>query len=203
MILKFDHISYSCKQECENNVSFETYNEVFCEKNLLNLQIKKELLECESKHHTIKMLNSSENYPIEITSYPNCNQNGRKYELINGEIAVYTSNPEKTLQYMKNIGFRQVEDNLLQLKPMLDAGPVMVRVIYDERVPLKWFLDYEGFGSLAFVVDNAVKYKRKLEERGIYVTDAQQLCVNGKNLNIFFSISESGEIVEFISLGKK
>lgn len=203
MILKFDHISYSCTKECANNVLFETYNEVFCEEELINLQIKKELLKYESKYHAIKMLNSNGNYPIEITSYPNCNQNGRKYEVVGGEIVVYTPAPEKTIHYMKAIGFKQVEDDLLQLKPMLDAGPVILRIVYDKIVPLKWYLDYEGFGSLAFVVDNAVKHKKKLEENGIYVTDIQQLCVNGKNLNIFFSNSESGEIIEFISVEKK
>jgi len=201
MIVKFDHISYSCSFDEEEEVkqSFEGYEEVFAEKGLINLPIKANYLKLSSEKHNITMLQKQQSLPIEITAYPECCGGVERLAPTKEEIRILTKDPEATIKFYEKLGFKQ-DGERLQLKPMLDASEICLRTEEVTDMETATYLDQEGFGIMAFVVDNGAKQKGQLESQGIYVTEIQELTVNGKILKIFFAKSSAGDLVELIGI---
>lgn len=201
MIVKLDHISYSCAFGEEESVkaSFEGYQELFCEETIENLSIKSEFMKDRAKEHCLYMLAKEGCCPIEITSYPNCCFGSERLSLEEGKIRVRTSDVEETESFYEKLGFCRNTDGM-SLKPLLDKTETCIQVEQDYNVETSFYLDQKGWGILAFVVDNAKKQKRQLESAGIYVSDIQELAVNGRNLKIFFAKSNAGDLVELIGI---
>lgn len=201
MIVKFDHISYSCAyaEEEQTKALFPGYQEAFAEKDLENLSIKAEFLKEPAKLHNITMLQADGGYPIEITAYPSCFQGAERYELQEQLIRIFTPDVEATADFYAKLGFRQ-EDADLVMKPMLDQREVRLRPEEASDREKTCYLDQQGYGSLAFVVDNGARQKKQLDGLGIYTTEIQELMVNGKLLKIFFAKSSAGDLVEFIGV---
>lgn len=201
MIVKFDHISYSCILEEEEAVktSLSGYEEVFAEKDLMNLPIKKEFLKLPAKIHNITMLQNPQSLPIEITAYPECVKGEERLSLTDEGIRILTADIEATTDFYQKLGFKQDGENL-RIKPMLDASEICLQLTQVSGTSQITYLDQQGFGILAFVVDNGAKQKRQLESQGIYTTEIQELTVNGKSLKIFFAKSSAGDLVELIGI---
>ncbi len=201
MIVKLDHISYSCAFGEEESIkaSFEGYQEIFCEENIENLSIKSEFMREKVKEHSLYMLVKEGDYPIEITSYPNSHSGSKRLSLEEGKIRVRTSNVKTTERFYEKLGFRKDADRM-SLKPLLDKTETCIWVEQDHKTENTFYLDQKGWGILAFVVDNAKKQKKQMESAGITVTDIQELVVNGRNLKIFFAKSDAGDLVEFIGI---
>ncbi|MBQ3035476.1 MAG: hypothetical protein IJD31_00970 [Lachnospiraceae bacterium] len=205
MIVKFDHISFSCTLEEEKEVRdlFKNYEIVFHEEKLRNSVIKKDYMRAEQELHNIMLLNSQDEYPIEITAYPKCISSDLnecvKYELVDDYIVIYSVAPTETERFLKLLGMKQSENSLWEIKPFLDKRKLKIKVCKTEE-KRKVYLDNRGYGSLAFLVDNICKQKKLLENSDISCSDIDELMVNGKMLKIFFASSITGEIIEFIGL---
>ena len=205
MIVKFDHISYSCSLEQEKAICnlFEDYEVQFHEVELDNLPMKQAYMREVQKKHNIMMLQKQRCYPIEITAYEKCFERNlnvkEKYVLCNDVIEIYSDNPSETEKFFEILGMKKGEDSILEIKPLLDEKKVRIKVNKaQETTPI--YLDEIGFGSLAFVVDNANRQKQLLQANNIESSEIEELTVNGKKLKIFFTKSSCGEIIEFIGL---
>lgn len=209
MIVKFDHISYSCsllKEESARQL-FSEYETVFHEKDLPNLAMKYPYMRKEQTTHNIMLLQKAGSYPIEITAYEACEKRAEgkteKYVLSDDKIDIYSANPMETKAFFALLGFKENEEGILELKPLLDEKPLCIKVckLPEESTDTHTcFLDEEGFGSLAFVVDNAKKQKALFKEKDYPTSEIEELMVNGKKLKIFFTNSPMGEIIEFIGM---
>lgn len=204
MILKFDHISFSCKNEDAGKVmkSLDGYELVFCEEKLHNMNSKKNIMKQVQAFHNISLMHSSAGLPIEITSYNFC-ESSNDYLMLDGcIIKLFSPKIEYSIQLFRHLGFKIEEKApsvyLAELKPLLDKEPVTILI--QEREIQRPYLDSNGFSSLAFIVDNLEKEKEKLSRLHYNTTEIECLCVNKKQLKIFFLEGISGEIFEFIAL---
>lgn len=205
MIVKFDHISYSCSIKEEEKVRgmFEGYHVEFYETDLKNMPMKFPYMHAEQEKHNIILLSKAGSYPVEITAYEICRQRQEgvfaKYVVKDDLIEIYSVNPKKTIEFFELVGMKMDEEGDLWIKPMLDERVLKIKVCQAEQ-GIKVHLDEEGFGSLAFVVDNAKRHKEQLLNGGVLCSEIEELFVNGKKLKIFFTNSPTNEIIEFIGL---
>lgn len=112
MILKFDHIAFSCRRSELTNVfqRFSGYEQVFFEKNLLNIAAKKKLLSDEAlMDHDIVLLQSVKtgDVPIEITAY-DVTVGPAKYDIDGQTIIAYTDNVTESSKFYETIGFKKM-----------------------------------------------------------------------------------------------
>lgn len=201
MIVKLDHISYSCAfgEEEKVKASFEGYQSFFCEERIENLPIKSEFMRGRAKEHGLYMMGKEGCCPIEITSYPECCPGKERLSLEEDAVCIRTPDAVETGAFYERLGFGGSEDGM-SLKPLLDKTKICIRIVEASEADDTFYLDQQGFGILAFVVDNAKKQKAQLESAGIYTTDIQELTVNGKKLKIFFAKSKAGDLVELIGI---
>ena len=202
MIVKFDHISYSCAIFDEENTRqmFNDYEVEFHEIGLKNMSMKYKYMKEIQEKHNIMLLTKASNYPVEITAYDKCiAQKATKYAVNDEWIEIYSCNPEQTASFFYLLGMKQEEDGAMCIKPMLDERALKIK-IYETVKDNSNYLDQEGFGSLAFVVDNAKKQRELFVNNGYECSEIEELNVNGKRLKIFFTNSPTNEIIEFIGL---
>lgn len=205
MIVKFDHISYSCAlcDEEKTQQMFEGYEAQFHEVDLKNMPMKYKYMHKEQEKHNIMLLTKEGSYPVEITAYESCKKReaafGDKYVLSDNLISIYSECPKETENMFVLLGMKKSETGILELKPFLDEKKVRIQVL-GTTGPKGILLDEEGFGSLAFVVDNAKKQRELLLNGGYECSEIEELIVNGKKLKIFFTNSQTNEIIEFIGL---
>ncbi len=198
MIIKFDHISYSCQTGEEPVGLLEGFTQEFSETKLPNITAKNSFLKNKAATHNISLYRCEGKYPIEITAYPECDGENRKYDVSDDLIVVYSPDVETTVAFYEAIGFKVTEDKCLELLPFMEQKKVVLQV--KEADTDEVFLDKGGFGSLAFVVDRIEKHRTQLEKKAFQVTDVEMLKVNGKELKICFVTDGIGDIVEFIGI---
>ena len=205
MIVKFDHVSYSCALGEEEKVRgmFEGYHTEFHEVDLKNMPMKFPYMHTRQEKHNIMLLSKADSYPVEITAYVICRERQEsgfsKYVVNHDLIEVYSVNPEKTKAFFELVGLKTDEEGTFWIKPMLDERTLKIKVCQAKQ-DRKVYLDEEGFGSLAFVVDNAKKHREQMLNGGFSCSEIEELLVNGKKLKIFFTNSPTNEIIEFIGL---
>ncbi len=201
MILKFDHIAFTCKRKELDEVlaSFSEYKQVFFEKGLLNLSVKKQLLSTWKEDHDIVLLNREISFPVEITAYDDTCEGG-KFEINNGAIIVLSDNIFESEIFYQAIGFKK-HDDMMEIRTILDKRPIPLKLIPESDNMLgQTYLDSAGYCCLAFVTNNAEKERGRLIGKGVKVTGIQPLRINGKNVNIFFAYNDHSDICEFISI---
>ena len=201
MIVKFVHISYTCRigEETAFRKAYSDYEEAFCEKKVPNLDVKMEFMKLNTREHDLYMMTKEGNYPIEITSYSECVEGKNRLRVNSDELVILSSDMEKTEAFYRALGFA-TGDAGMSIKPMLNQTEIKIRIEQETDLSHKTYLDQKGWGILAFVVDNAKKQKRLLETAGVRATDIQELTVNGKCLKIFFAESNVGDLVELIGI---
>ena len=203
MILKFDHIAYSCNKEEISSLSniLKDYSLVFCEKNVKNLKIKEKLMFEYKDNHDIYLFEHKNNYPIEVTAYSNLSFKTDKYLLFEDYIVVNTSSFINSYDFYQKIGFKDIENNFLRINTIIGNSTkiqIQNNEILDECKSNK--LDSKGFCCLAFITNNIAKEKRRLDSLNIITTDIMELELHKKQMNIFFAYNEYGDICEFIGL---
>lgn len=198
MIIKFDHISYSCKTEESVEWLVGNYIQEFKETHLPNIEAKCAFLQKYEPFHDIALYNCHGKYPIEVTAYPECMGENKKFDISDEVITVYSMCPEKTVAFYEAVGFRLSEGMFLELLPFMEQKKVILQVVQADIGEV--FLDKKGFGSLAFVVDRIEKHKQQLEKKGYAVSSTDPLSVNGKELKICFVSDDAGDIVELIGV---
>lgn len=197
MILKFDHISYSCKLDDNTDALLTGYTQAFSEKALPNIEAKKTFLKKQDTVHDIALYHCEGKYPIEVTAYPNCSGANKKFEMNDTFITVYSQNMEETIAFYKALGFKE-DGTMLALTPFMESQKVNLQVKESDTGDV--FLDQKGWGSLAFVVDKVERHQKQLEKQGYFVSGVDTLTVNGKLLKICFASNQAGDIVELIGV---
>lgn len=199
MILKFDHIAFSCiKAELHETITqFWGYEPVFIEYDLPNLLIKEKLMLHKENTHDIALLRHKEKLPVEITAYDNVNDLVGKYDIKDSAIIAVTSSIQKSTFFYEAIGFKCDPDNCYRIHPMLDDRKIEIQ-FKESTTGQNNYLDSAGFCCIAFITNKIDKEKVRLEKMSIYTTDIMKFKVGGKLLSIFFAYNEYGDVVEFI-----
>ena len=203
MILKFDHMAYSCTK---NNFGdtferFSKYRQLFYDHNLPNLDIKRPLMKGWCDTHDISLLNCDGSVPIEITAYDTVHPGG-KYEINGNTIIVNTRSLEESIKFYQSIGFKFDGDVSCKLKPVMDNEAITL-VFQLVNVDIDYALNSLGYCCLAFITNDVNKERLKIKGKMIEVTEVMSLCVNEQPLDIFFAYNEYGDICEFISLKRE
>lgn len=207
MILKLDHVSYSCTYEEEKEIlkQFEGYKEVFFESNLINIDAKKTMMKHFCKYHNIRMLEKDSFIPIELTTYKSCEGNNNAIELKKdySVIMLHTTNIENTYDFFSNLEIyeeEEVKDGIiLSFQPLLSKELLKIYIHKVEKINFP-MLDYKGYGAIGIFVDKTLNYMEKFKKNGYFVTEIETLKVNRKNLKIFFVKGKQGEILEIIGV---
>lgn len=202
MILKFDHISFTCKvNEIEKSLQcYKEYGMIFWEKHLMNPGIKKSYMAYEQNFHDIVLLNSNKGYPVEITAYDKVEEADIDHACVDSnKILFYTQDKKQSTRFYEALGFRPSGDDILEIKPVLDKKPLKIEIA-ERAYKGCCTLDTRGYGILAFVVDRAGKMQKKMCQEGYTVSDITEMKINGRDLKVFFVSNGTGDIVEMISL---
>ena len=199
MIVKFDHIAYACSRNELKAVleKLKGYSKVFLDQNLPNLDIKHSFMNHWCDTHDIYLLTCNHSLPIEITAYKQVSE-GNKYELVDDTILVNTTSIEESMNFYKAIGFKSYNESEMLIKPII--GDREIKLGFNKLANTINYLDSAGYCCLAFVTNNAEKEKNKLEKENVCTTEVRPLCVNSKQMNIFFAYNDFGDICEFISI---
>lgn len=206
MILKVDHISYSCGM----NVDFfaiipKGYQLAFKEENLINVEAKKSFLKNKNYYHNIYMFENDENMiPIEVTQYTeieNCKSNLD----FQGDVLIYNVLKVKdSTDFFSILGEipTAVKDGftILELKFALDKRKILLYFKEASEIYNEPYLDVVGYSSLGIWVDSVEKYHKKYIENGYFPSDISEITVNKKQLKIFFVKGKNCEILEIIGL---
>ena len=203
MIIKFDHISFSCGRDLARSVPIPSgYELQFQEKSLKNISCKQIFLKVPHREHDIYMYEKPGNPPIEITAYDTCFSGIEGMAAEGHSIVIYSPHPEKTAEFLSLFGLKKVEQDgaELALEGRFALGGVTFLVRKADAV--EWSLDKTGWSSVGFLSSNVQKELKKVQEAGYEVTCAEELEVNHRRMNIGFCKGPFGEIIEIISLQK-
>ena len=203
MILKFDHIAFTCSKDEIDEIlgSLKGYNQVFYNTDIPNLEIKHKLMSYWCDTHDILLLEREGEYPIEITAYEQTGFEKEKYEIRDNIIIVNTSSLSESIDFYRAIGFKQSDDCELTINPVIGNNNIILHL--NKLDSIMNHLDNRGFCCLAFITNSVDNEKRKLDKKNISTTDIKTLRVNSKELNIFFAYNTEGDICEFISINKE
>lgn len=206
MIIKFDHIAYSCeKGEMQRYKStLDGYHEVFHYSSVENIEIKFGLMQNRLADHDIALFEKENSIPIEVTGYDHVGEGESHYETVNNIINVNSPDGAASGKFYENIGFKTDKDRVhMTLRPLVGI-PVKIKIhdkvnkgIYAEADN---YLDRAGYCCLAFITNNPWKEKSRLESRGLYTTDIVPLQLGGTKMDIFFTKSNAGDICEYIGV---
>lgn len=204
MIIKFDHISFSCGKELAQSIPFISgYELQFQERALKNINCKQSFFKMPHREHDIYMYEKPQNLPIEITAYDTCFSGRKSMAVENNSIIMYSPYPEKTIEFLslfelKRAG-RKGNDFVLEGRFVLGGVTLQVR---DANI-VEWKLDKTGWSSVGFLSSNVLKELKKVQDAGYEVTCTEQLEVNHRRMNIGFCKGPFGEIIEIIGLQKE
>jgi hypothetical protein len=209
MILKFDHISYSC--DATTDVSQHVpahYKEIFRETDLDNIPCKIKYLQFNSSKHNIFMYESKNDdgadLPIEITQYPQIAVGSTPLRLEGRTIIWEVADVESARKLFLCLGAQEeTEKNKLRIVPFLDKTKILIHFVENISCTRKPFLDISGFSSIGLFVDSVQKYLTKLSKAGFTVSGISPIEVHGKQMNIAFVEGRNGELIELISMMKE
>ncbi len=205
MIVKFDHIAYSCsKTELATVVpSFKDYSVAFSDE-VANLELKKELMHYYIDNHKLIFLEpcSPEKLPIEITCYETVSSNAKtaiEYDF-GHTLKIRTPDINHSSELLEALGFKFKNEHF-EYSSLFPPKTVKIELI-KEPVKVDWSLDNHGYCCLAFMSNNAYKEHEKLSKQ-FRCTEVDTLIVNGKQLNLFFVKGSCGELIEIFSIDRK
>lgn len=220
MIIKFDHVSYSCSYENETKaidhfIQMDAYKVMFKETSLKNISCKKNLMQRPHYEHHLTFLQPLQAYycparmnqleyegggilPIEITSYPQCTGEP-SWNLMNNNLEYITDNIEESKMFLKLVGFKVISDDCLTLTTIFDKQPITLKLTRCIKKKIS-ALDMIGFTSIALIVDNLDNYIRKINQNNYTAAKEECIIVNKKELKISFAKGPCGEIIELIGV---
>ena len=209
MILKFDHISYSCHSESEAAGHIPVhYTEAFRDMELANISCKMKYLKFKSQKHNIIMFipDSPEmsGIPIEVTQYPKVFHTTPFLHFRDNVIFWEVADVLSARNLFLSLGAKeQGEANCLTLSPFLDKEKIFIRLIENATCRREAFLDIDGFSSIGLFVDNIQKHLEKCAAAGFQGSNISQIKVQGRWMNIAFVEGKNGELIELISIMKE
>ncbi len=202
MIIKLDHISFSCgKSQICSLPPAAGYELQFRELSLKNLRCKESFFRRPQPDHDIYLYERKGGLPVEITAYDTCFCGTDSLALKEDTIMVYSPEPYKTAEFLMMFGLKKERadaDGLLLIGGFVIGGPLTVRVSQADSA--EWMLDKTGWSSLGFLSNDSQRELARLSAAGYETTDAEELEVNQKPMNIGFCRGPFGEIIEIISI---
>ena len=96
---------------------------------------------------------------------------------------------------------KEASNAILKFELLFSKITCYLHLQEDLQFDKSFFLDDNGFNSIAFVSSSVKKERDNLVKQGIKVTEISSLVINNKILEIFFVKGESGELVEIIGIG--
>lgn len=201
MIIKFDHISFSCGKEAARPLLVTAgYELQFQEQALKNISCKQAFFHVPHAEHDIYMYEKPQKLPIEITMYDTCFPGIDSMSVENHSIVMYSTHPEKTSEFLSLFGLKKTEQtgDDLMLEGRFALGGVTFGIRKADAV--EWKLDKTGWSSVGFLSSNVQKELDRVKAAGYEVTCAEELEVNHRRMNIGFCKGPLGEIIEIISL---
>ncbi len=207
MIIKFDHLSYSCSYEEEEKIISK-----FCDngggytiqfrEQVKNLPIKDQIMQNTCDMHGLVMLQPVDQkifhapVPIEITSYLKVSGDS-SYGMEGAVIEFRTRNIKESAVFYQQLGFQKEDRDILSLTTLLDKNKVYIKLV-ESSIFYPYCLDVSGFSSMAWIVNKIEKYTSMIKSKGIKVTNINELEVNKRKLKICFVIGKQGELIELI-----
>ena len=209
MILKFDHISYSCSNELDAARHTPVhYTESFRDVGLDNISCKMKYLKFKSIKHNIIMLvpNASDSLgvPIEITQYPEVDHGVENLSFKDNTIFWQVADVSVARNLFLSLGAKEADAaNRLVLTPFLDKKKIFIHLVENPGCKREPFLDVKGFSSIGLFVDNVEKHLVQCADVGFQISDISQIKVQERWMNIAFVEGKNGELVELISIMKE
>lgn len=159
MILKLDHISFSCAEGRDYLASIpQGYREVFAEMGLPNTECKRRFLSDWQDKHNIIMLQSESGIPVEVTQYEAVSVEGRM-SLYQNEIHLPTCSIQSSVPYFSRLGMKvlsqSITDAVMGLRPFLDKNEFRICLKQDSSPPslfwMLWVFPQSGYLSTALI----------------------------------------------------
>ncbi|MCM1213723.1 MAG: hypothetical protein NC331_00485 [Lachnospiraceae bacterium] len=201
MIMKFDHISFSCERKSVRSVSsISGYELQFQNFNLRNIDCKKIFFREPQQGHDIYLYEKVQDVPVEITAYDTCFQGEDSMDVENSTVIMYSPDPGKTSEFLASLGLKKMEScgDELFLEGKFALGRVSCAIRKVNAV--EWKLDKTGWSSICFLSSDTKKELQRIQAAGYNVTSVEELTVNQKRMDIGFCTGPFGEIVEIISI---
>lgn len=207
MILKVDHVSFSCPLDYQYaKVLPPGFHVDFIEEDLENIPCKLPFLHRKQDAHTIIFLKYENSVPIEITQYKQCSNVGTNIELRDGRYCLYVNDINASQLFFENFGFKTTsaddQEITMEINPLFDRFIFKIKLVPAQNNNT-WFLDQTGYSSIAFFVDDIQKTMGKMKSNGYETASPFELKVNGKMFNIGFMRGKNGEIIEIIELKRE
>ncbi len=202
MIIKLDHISFSCrKSQISSLPPAAGYELQFCESSLKNLRCKESFFQQPQPDHDIYLYERKGGLPVEITAYETCFSGTDSLAFKDDTVTVYSPEPYKTAEFLMMFGLKKnqdIDNGLILIGRFVIGGPLTVRVSQADSA--EWKLDKTGWSSLGFLSNDSQRELARLSAAGYETTDTEELIVNQKLMNIGFCSGPYGEIIEIISI---
>lgn len=206
MLIKIDHICYSCQKGTEDvaKSKFCGYHEVFYQREVPNLSIKQKRCIRENVSHDMIYLEKAGSFPIEITSYENIalEEGGFTFDYHNSVMETYSDHIQTSIAFLELCGAKREADHtgrtVMSMRGLLDKQALTI-IIKQAKKPKPWILDRGGNACLGLIVRNLESTKQKIR-KAFEVTETKELPINGRILKLFFAFGLCGETIEFISV---
>ncbi|MBL77074.1 MAG: hypothetical protein CL763_09165 [Chloroflexi bacterium] len=197
-----------------------------------NLLIKNDLMSNFSTNHKLALLESKQNFNIEVVQYDEINMKEETFlrpkfgDLLNDhqqllfnlekvnenkndyenfqftDVEIFTTNIETSKIFWKKLGFSSNSENDSILIFNSVLNNKTHSITLTEKQTNTTFLNNHGISCIAFLTNSIVSEKKSLDEAGYYTTDIELLNVGENRFAIFFCKNTCGEIVEFLSIEK-
>jgi len=221
MIIHIDHLALTTDgfKDDINILEKFGYKLRFLERDIKNLDIKKQFLRNFTKNHDIALLDNINGLSIELINYPvsgveksifypkiNNNTISKLQDVRKGfsEICFKTHNFSESLKFWKSLDFHVYEQNKnitrLKIRSLINRSDYFVCIENANELEGQCFLDDLGFNSIALISTSITKDRDFLIKQNFDATPIDTLELNGKNLNIFFVKGPSLELLEIIGI---
>lgn len=206
MIVKLAHITFATREDEMQQVieNFAGYETQFIERELPNIEAKRQLFFAEHASHSLAKLDNKNNWPVEVVAYDSCYGISATHLLPDGRgVRIPTSNLDESLAFWKQMGFVEKcncsdEVHMTGKFPM-DHCAFELNLFQEDSFSNKT-LDMKGIVAIAFAVTGLPQMINKLNSCGIHASQPEVLTIHGKELEIAFANSSTGDIVELIGI---
>lgn len=203
MILAVDHIACCGPDVPALVASFHQagFATDVVERDLVNLDIKKKLMETWSPVHDLVLLRKAGAVSVEVLDHRGVGT-GVGYLTLedSGVFCCRTADLEGSAEFWRALGFRKGHDGSLVFRSAF--SPSLGIDLRQDAGRCRPMLDDVGFNAVA-LLSSSVAADREALSCLCEVTEIRQLAVGGRPLELFFARNRSGgELVEVFGLGR-